>query len=90
MEEVGKRVMDEDFANALSNKRVALGESNPSQEWNAEKEDQLMFKILCPTSLAGMMIGKGGSVINEINANCGAKLTITSGSFVIWAGVLDA
>lgn len=77
MEEVGKRVMDEDFANALSNKRVALGESNPSQEWNAEKEDQLMFKILCPTSLAGMMIGKGGSVINEINANCGAKVKLS-------------
>lgn len=49
---------------------AALGSSSAS-------EPQLIFKLLCPQTLTGMLIGKGGSVINQLNHSTGAKIQLS-------------
>jgi len=69
-EENKKRNLQQDeIGAAISSKRAALG-SNSS-------DPQLIFKLLCPQTLTGMLIGKGGSVINQLNHSTGAKIQLS-------------
>lgn len=40
-------------------------------------EGTLYFKLLCPQSITGLIIGRGGSIINQLNANTGAKIKLS-------------
>ena len=42
----------------------------------AETQDHLI-KFLCPSAVAGSIIGRGGSVINELNQATGAKIKVS-------------
>ncbi len=39
--------------------------------------DALYFKILCPLSITGLIIGRGGSIINQLNNTCGARIRLS-------------
>lgn len=39
--------------------------------------EYLYFKMLCPQHITGLIIGKGGSVINQLNSICGAKIKLS-------------
>jgi hypothetical protein len=81
-----KRSIEEDsFADALSNKRAALEGGVPAA---AEDGEDLVFKMLCPTTIAGIIIGKAGVTINQINATCGAKVKL-SGNAEFYPGTQD-
>eukprot|EP00981_Chlorochromonas_danica_P009715 scaffold2799_cov159-Ochromonas_danica.AAC.32 len=62
---------------------AALGEAPPSStdgaggEGDQVEEETLYFKVLCPQSITGLIIGRGGSIINQINASCGAKIKLS-------------
>lgn len=63
---------------------AALGEAPPSSTDSAGgegdlvgEEETLYFKVLCPQSITGLIIGRGGSIINQINASCGAKIKLS-------------
>lgn len=80
-----KRVMEDSFADALSNKRAALEGVLTS---TANEESDLVFKVLCPTTIAGILIGKSGITINTMNATCGAKIKL-SGNNEFYPGSQD-
>jgi len=65
-----RNLHQDEIGAAISSKRAALGSSNAS-------DPQLIFKLLCPQSLTGMLIGKGGSVINQLNHSTGAKIQLS-------------
>lgn len=33
--------------------------------------------MLCPQSITGLIIGRGGSIINHLNSTCGAKISLS-------------
>jgi len=72
MEDENKKrnLQQDEIGAAISSKRAALGSSSAS-------EPQLIFKLLCPQTLTGMLIGKGGSVINQLNHSTGAKIQLS-------------
>eukprot|EP01039_Chlorochromonas_danica_P008718 gene8719-9608_t len=82
-EENRKRGYQDDIDEAISSKRAALGEAPPSStdgaggEGDQVEEETLYFKVLCPQSITGLIIGRGGSIINQINASCGAKIKLS-------------
>jgi KH domain len=39
--------------------------------------ENFYFKILCPQFVTGLIIGRGGSVINQLNSTCGAKIKLS-------------
>ncbi|KAJ7531321.1 hypothetical protein O6H91_14G045200 [Diphasiastrum complanatum] len=39
--------------------------------------DEVVFRILCPTSKTGSVIGKGGSIVKAIRYETGAKITVS-------------
>jgi len=42
-----------------------------------ESENNLFFKLLCPQSITGLIIGRGGSIINQLNLTTGAKIRLS-------------
>lgn len=40
-------------------------------------DHNLLFKILCPQTITGLIIGRGGSIINQLNATVGAKIRLS-------------
>lgn len=40
-------------------------------------EEQLYFKLLCPQSIVGMIIGKGGANMSRLIATTGAKIKLS-------------
>lgn len=71
----------EDINTAINNKRASL--ENPYEgeqqyhEFTEEEDEILYFKILCPQPVTGLIIGKGGSIINHMNATCGARIKLS-------------
>ena len=53
---------------------AALCESTASS--GSDCQDHLL-KILCPSAVAGSIIGRGGSVINQLNQMTGAKIKVS-------------
>ena len=39
--------------------------------------ENFYFKVLCPQFVTGLIIGRGGSVINQLNSTCGAKIKLS-------------
>ncbi|KAJ7545095.1 hypothetical protein O6H91_09G107100 [Diphasiastrum complanatum] len=39
--------------------------------------DEVLFRLLCPTSKTGSVIGKGGSIVKMIRHDTGAKITVS-------------
>lgn len=66
---------DDEITFALQTKRTAL-ESSDGQNYS-NPEPPLLFKVLCPSASIGFIIGKAGSVINELNEKTGAKIRIS-------------
>lgn len=44
---------------------------------HSSNETNLYFKLLCPQPLTGMLIGRGGSIINQLNISTGAKINLS-------------
>lgn len=44
---------------------------------SAQPPDPFHFKILCPLSITGLIIGRGGTIINQLNNTCGAKIRLS-------------
>jgi len=42
-----------------------------------QNENNLFFKLLCPQSITGLIIGRGGSIINQLNASTGARIKLS-------------
>lgn len=40
-------------------------------------ENELYFKLLCPQAMTGIIIGKGGATINQLNVSTGAKIKLS-------------
>ena len=40
-------------------------------------EGDLLFKLLCPQSITGLIIGRKGSIINQLNVNTGARIRLS-------------
>lgn len=53
---------------------AALCETTASS--GSDSQDHLL-KILCPSAVAGSIIGRGGSVINQLNQMTGAKIKVS-------------
>lgn len=51
------------------------GTTTPSLYSN-EVETHL-FKLLCPQSITGLIIGRKGAIINQLNQNTGAKIRLS-------------
>ena len=41
------------------------------------EEESFYFKLLCPQSITGLIIGKGGSIISQLNSTCGARVKLS-------------
>lgn len=52
-------------------------ETKPLDIVDTENVDSLYFKILCPLSVTGLIIGKGGTIINLLNNTCGARIRLS-------------
>ena len=39
--------------------------------------ESFYFKLLCPQFVTGLIIGRGGSVLNQLNNTCGAKIKLS-------------
>eukprot|EP01032_Pedospumella_encystans_P038860 gene38860-44049_t len=76
----------DDIGAAIRNKRAALDPSRESADYdNGQSQakfsrpssEKHIFKILCPQSITGIIIGRGGSTINQLNGStgCGIKLS---------------
>ena len=46
-------------------------------ETSAGSSENFYFKLLCPQFVTGLIIGRGGSVINQLNSTCGAKIKLS-------------
>eukprot|EP00595_Chromulina_sp_UTEXLB2642_P002514 CAMPEP_0196765644 /NCGR_PEP_ID=MMETSP1095-20130614/10256_1 /TAXON_ID=96789 ORGANISM="Chromulina nebulosa, Strain UTEXLB2642" /NCGR_SAMPLE_ID=MMETSP1095 /ASSEMBLY_ACC=CAM_ASM_000446 /LENGTH=438 /DNA_ID=CAMNT_0042124029 /DNA_START=14 /DNA_END=1330 /DNA_ORIENTATION=+ len=66
---------EENISDILLSKRAALQSSSPS---NNNSGPSYNFKVLVPTEAVGNIIGKGGSIIHELNATTGAKIHVSS------------
>lgn len=72
-----KRMYQTDgFADDLSSKRAALGYSQGGIP--EDDESNMLFKMLCPQPITGLIIGKGGAVIKELNQTTGAKIKLSN------------
>jgi len=49
-------------------------QQQPSYSYASEK---YFFKILCPQSITGIIIGKGGSTINQLNGSTGCSIKLS-------------
>lgn len=58
----------------ISSYTAALRDAGISS--GAETHDHLI-KFLCPSAVAGSIIGRGGSVINDLNQATGAKIKVS-------------
>ena len=70
-----------DYEDYYSNrpKRHAPDESQngrPVTPPGISKPTEIVFRIICPESRAGCVIGKGGSIIKSLRQDTGAKITI--------------
>eukprot|EP01031_Cornospumella_fuschlensis_P033418 gene33418-40426_t len=78
-------LQQEDIDAAMSSKRAALGGMpGPYGDMGGGGMDpmgmgdhNLLFKILCPQTITGLIIGRGGSIINQLNATVGAKIRLS-------------
>lgn len=39
--------------------------------------ESFVFKLLCPAAVTGLIIGKGGAVMNQMNSTTGAKIKLS-------------
>jgi RNA-binding protein Nova len=39
--------------------------------------EMFLFKILCPQSITGLIIGRKGAIINQLNQSTGAKIRLS-------------
>lgn len=79
-EETRKRMYHDSSASFLSNKRAAFdNDGYPNSMMMVEDdENNLFFKMLCPQAVTGLIIGKGGSVIKQLNDTTGARIKLSS------------
>lgn len=80
-EESRKRMYQQDgndFADVLSSKRAALDGGFSQSGMPVDDESNLLFKMLCPQPITGLIIGKGGCVIKELNQTTGAKIKLSN------------
>jgi hypothetical protein len=55
---------------------AALGISSHSNGF-ASSEEILYFKLLCPQAMTGIIIGKGGSNMTQLNSLTSAKIKLS-------------
>jgi hypothetical protein len=57
---------------------AALGYPMPqSHGYSAEMTDVYFFKLLCPQGITGLIIGRGGAIINQLNSSTGARIKLS-------------
>jgi len=86
-EQSKKRGLQDDMAVAIQNKRAALtATSNPLA--SSPSEQDLYIKLICPASIAGLIIGKSGTTIGNLNRTTGAKIQVSQNQDV-YPGTTD-
>eukprot|EP01038_Epipyxis_sp_PR26KG_P009241 gene9241-12455_t len=64
-----KRSHQDDIEVAISSKRAALENTD-----SMPSDKIFVFKLLCPSTITGLVIGKGGANIDNIKSSSGAKV----------------
>lgn len=77
-----RNFQQDDIDSAISSKRAALGISSDPVDTSVTSGEQesFYFKILVPQSITGLIIGKGGSIISQLNSQCGARIKLSQNS----------
>ncbi len=61
-----------------SNQSVSSIPSVPSSPSNSSAGvESFTFKLLCPQAITGLIIGRNGSFINQLNGSTGAKIRLS-------------
>eukprot|EP01033_Poteriospumella_lacustris_P000209 gene209-141_t len=73
-----KRVHQQDENDAAnSSKRAAIVQGGVQDAGNGEETEPFYFKLLCPQGITGLIIGKGGANIIQLNATTGARIKLS-------------
>ena len=69
---------------------AALGTStgNTTPTMYSLEPDTFLFKLLCPQSITGFIIGRKGAIINQLNHSTGAKIRLSQNN-EFYPGTMD-
>lgn len=56
---------------------AAIVQGGGQEAGNGEEAEPFYFKLLCPQGITGLIIGKGGANIIQLNATTGARIKLS-------------